>query len=125
MHVRFHGFCLTPGGVLLKDFAQHLGTQSASEFPFLGSSRLLYSSLVGDEFVGLLLTARDQKKFCELNSGESFKIKVRQLRGSNRLVDFNFFVMSLATGKGIYQVYRGSCGLPTFGKLMKHCYREL
>ena len=124
MNVRFHGFRLKEGNVSLSDFVDSVIAQHGVEFPYYGDHRLVYmDSSDADYYIGLVLTAKDQRKFCELDSSGDYKITVRRLKDDHRLVDFNFFLICKATGAGLYQCYRGSCGLISFGHLLNHLYR--
>lgn len=61
-------------------------------------------------YLGLAITVKDQKKFCELTqNGKNFTIKVTDLE--NKMMDFNFFVLNKTTGTGLYQHYHQSCSL--------------
>lgn len=124
MNVRFHGFRLKEGSIPISDFVDSVIRQHEIEFPYFGDSRLVYMDKGDpDYYVGLILTAKGQRKFCELDSTtQNKKITVRKLKDKHRLVEFNYFLIRKATGAGVYQTYRGSCGLMAFGSLLNHLY---
>ena len=45
---------------------------------------------------GLIITIKDQKKFCELKSddNENFKIQVKDIDELSKIMDFNFFIVN-------------------------------
>lgn len=117
---------MLPGGVPLADFYAHLTTLNGVEFPFAGEQRILYCVRSNNELTGMLLTARDQSRFCELAStDDAFTLNVRKLQGDNRLAEFNFFVINETKGRGLYQLYRGACGMSSFGKNLKNIYAHV
>lgn len=73
-------------------------------------------------YIGLVVTVKDQKRFCRLEDSKGqIKITVENLTGSEKLMEFNFFVISKKNGIGLYQHYHQSCGLTVFGGyLMSH-----
>ncbi len=76
-------------------------------------------------YVGMLLTVKEQKMFCELtNSSGSLVVKVNELDGNSNLMDFNFFVINKNTGMGMYQYYHQSCSLNSFGYFNKQRFFE-
>ncbi|RWA26134.1 hypothetical protein DJ028_18780 [Pseudomonas veronii] len=76
--------------------------------------------------LGLVVTVKDQRKFLELvTDASNFKIRVNNLRGLNKLMEFNFFVINKLNGLGVYQYYRGSCSPQTFGSYLTTRYRSL
>ena len=124
MHVRFLGFELGVGDVAVADFFKFLNGLHEKEFEHSGEKRLLYIASNQHYHIGLLLTIRDQRKFCELTSGQHFKISIRELKDKNRLADFNFFAVNKITHKGLYQHYRGACGLTAFGNMLRRQYHQ-
>lgn len=79
-----------------------------------------------DFFIGLVVTIKDQKKFLEFASDAgSFKIKIGDVKGDNKLMEFNFFLVNKKNGLGIYQYYHNSCSPETFGSYLRSRYRDL
>lgn len=76
---------------------------------------------------GLIITIKDQKKFCELKSddNENFKIQVKDIDELSKIMDFNFFIVNKNTGIGIYQYYHQSFSLNSFGYFLKSIYRNM
>lgn len=76
-------------------------------------------------YVGMLLTVKDQKTFCELtNTSGNFVVKVNELDSNSNLMDFNFFVINKITGLGMYQYYHQSCSLNSFGYFNRQRFSE-
>lgn len=76
--------------------------------------------------LGLVVTVKDQRRFLELVANSAnFKIRVNNLRGANKLMEFNFFVINKENGLGVYQYYHGSCSPQTFGSYLVTRYRAL
>ncbi len=125
MKVRFLGFKIDVGTIGLAEFLREQIQLSPKTFEHSSVSRLLYLREVGSEFVGLLLTIHDQKRFLELSTGKQFAISVRELNGTNRLVEFNYFIINTKTRKGLYQHYSGACGLTAFGNMLKKRYIQM
>ncbi len=126
MKVRLYGFSVKQGSLPLSEFFTTVLKQfEGKKTKYRGEQRILYTAEKGDCFVGLLLTVRDQKRYCELEEGSSgFKIKVRELEGTNRLVEFNFFAVHKKSGNGLFQHYRGSFGLMPFCFYLKSKHAE-
>lgn len=78
-------------------------------------------------YQGLIITIKDQKKFCELKSddNENFKIQVKDIDELSKIMDFNFFIVNKNTGIGIYQYYHQSFSLNSFGYFLKSIYRNM
>lgn len=126
MRVRLHGFDLSLGAIDLDDFLLHLKSLKGNEHKFRGDYRLLYTGEHGHYHLGLLLSAKEQRRFCELTGSQgNFKVTVRELRKHNRFVDFNFFIVHKKTARGMFQHYRGSCGLSSFGFLLRKHYNDI
>jgi hypothetical protein len=70
-------------------------------------------------YLGLVVTVKDQKRFCRLeNNKGQIKITVENLTGDDKLMEFNFFVINKKNGIGLYQHYHQSCGLNVFGSYL-------
>ena len=75
---------------------------------------------------GLVVTVKDQKRFCRLEgSGGQIKIAVENLKGDDKLMEFNFFVLNKKNGIGLYQHYHNSCGLNIFGAYLSSEFTNL
>jgi len=111
------------GAVTIDQFAAFIRTLIGSEIKFKGFKRLIYLKERDKYYVGLLLTIRDHKKYCELvDKGEGFEVVVNESEENARPMDFNFFVVNKATWRGLYLWYRGSCSLRQFGNFCKVQY---
>lgn len=71
--------------------------------------------------VGVIITVKDQKSFCTLDIGGAggAVIKVNNLDEHNQIMDFNFFVLNLENGIGVYQHYHQSAPLSSLERLLK------
>jgi len=79
-----------------------------------------------DYYLGLVVTVKDQKRFCRLENNEGqIMITVENLTGDDKLMDFNFFVINRKNGLGLYQYYHQSCGLNVFGSYLTTHYKFL
>jgi len=77
-------------------------------------------------YSGLVVTVKDQKRFCRLEgSGGQIKIAVENLKGNDKLMEFNFFVINKKNGIGLYQHYHNSCGLNIFGTYLSSEFTSL
>lgn len=120
MQVRLLGFRLftQAANLDLQSYVKFV-KQKHGEARELGAhNRLLFidSTHSPKYYVGLLVTVKDQKTFCELveKSGR-LTVKVSELDDDSKLMDFNFFVVNKENGLGLYQHYHQSCSLNTFG----------
>ena len=128
MKVRFLGFSLNPGGGLsLQDFfVKHMVLLNGNEFDFNRYKRLCYIHNDKNIVIGLLLTIKNHKRFCELrDEGGALKIKVNTVGSDSDLMDFNFFVINTLNGLGLYQHYHNSCSINQFGRLLRRKFREI
>lgn len=104
--------------VTLDDLAHQLQSLRNKEFEFGGYQRLIYTSSHDDYITGLLLTAKDHKRFCELRrKGTTLKINVREAEQGSSLIDFNFFLIDKKHARGLYQHYHNSCNARVFTRL--------
>lgn len=90
--------------------------------------RRIYVNTSADEdfFLGIIVTIKDQRRFLQLTSGGgALKVKVSDLKGENKLLEFNFFAINKANGLGLYQYYHGSCSPLTFGSYLRTEFRVL
>lgn len=130
MQVRFLGFslstdCATLG---LDDYVNNIITKHGTAHELGGHKRFLFFNTTHTDnyYVGLVVTVKDQKTFCELvnNSGKLI-VKVNELDGNSNLMDFNFFVIHKTTGFGMYQYYHQSFALNSFGYLNSQRFSEI
>ncbi|MCC4261078.1 hypothetical protein LL270_10470 [Pseudomonas aestusnigri] len=76
--------------------------------------------------VGVIITIKDQSKFCKLQSeGGKKKIVVNNLKASEKIMEFNFFVLNMENGVGVYQHYHQSAALSALSYRMKCIGDEL
>jgi len=127
MLVRFLGFAtqlkdITKDSPLSMDaFISRLMTNSDKETMIGEHGRFLYvkKDHHKEYYVGLLITVKDQKKFCELaRNGGKLAIKVKDVSEESKIMDFNFFVIHKKTGFGMYQHYHQSCSANSFGHIL-------
>jgi hypothetical protein len=113
------------GAVTIDQFGDFIATLIGSTIKFKHFDRLTYLKERDKYYVGLLITARDHKKTCELlTSGEAFEVVVNEADANARPMDFNFFVVNKKTWCGLYLWYRGSCSLRLFGDFCKTQYND-
>jgi hypothetical protein len=127
MQARLFGFVWQLGdGISLEEFMAHLRAKHKVEVKFGSYDRLLYLGDRDNYLVGVFLTIKDQRKFCEIsnNSGE-YRVAVTSLADGKNLVDFNFFAINKTTGHGVYQHYHNSCSLNQFCFFCKREYDDL
>lgn len=128
MKVRFLGFSFSTGdGITLESFLKTMSCQECYEFEHGGYKRLLMvRDIKGkDYFAGLLVTIKDNKKFCELKEeGGELKVFVTTIDDDSHLMEFNFFLVNKLTGFGIYQHYHNSCSLNGFGHICRKAYNS-
>lgn len=119
MNVKFQGFELDiqGTGILWEDYLAHLATKSGSEIRHGSFGRILcLDTAVDNKYaLGLFVTIKDQKRFCEIReqSGQ-FQLVTRDLDDDARMADFNFFLLNKTSHRGIYQYYHQSCSLQQF-----------
>lgn len=130
MKVRLYGFEIEATGhsvsvdSLLSQFENNSGVPDTSK----SIERRIYvnGKSNSDYYVGLVVTVKDQKKFCKLeNDHGHIKITVENLRGNNKLMEFNFFAINKSNGIGIYQHYYQSCGVNVFGSYLNKAHNEI
>ena len=134
MLVRLIGFTFTVEGngvLTFSDFASTLAASRPNVSADNPDRRLLFinDSHDANYYVGLVVTIKDHRTFCELVASEnSLLVKVNQLDRNSSLMDFNFFVVNKTTGSGLYQHYHQSCSVTGFGVLAANRfaqYREI
>lgn len=128
--VKSYGFVVSPGNdkISLGDLISNLEAFSGQPDSSQGQLRRIFldSKAHPGFVVGLVVTVKDQKAFCELvQSQANFVVTVKNLTGANKLMEFNFFVINQLNGHGLYQHYFQSCSPGTFGNYLKSRYRRL
>jgi len=102
----------------VKDLFAHITSNHGTEIKHKGHNRLVYVGETPGYYTGLVLTAKDHVRFCELNrKGKGLQINVREATAGSSLIDFNFFVLNKQTSRGLYQYYKNSCWVTAFGTL--------
>jgi hypothetical protein len=129
MQVRFLGFNFSTDCTMLnlKDYVNHMIDNHGTAHRFGEHDRSLYfdSNYSEKYHLGLMVTVKDQKKFCELiNNSGHLVVKVNALDDNSNLMDFNFFVINKITGFGMYQYYHQSCSLNAFGYFNNRRFSE-
>jgi len=85
---------------------------SSRVFSYGDFSRQVLLSEGKDYYYGMVLTYRNQKKSCKSTIKEGkFKLKVEDLKSSEKLVSFNFFCLKKSNLKGIYLYHYSSCSI--------------
>ncbi|MGE8451384.1 MAG: hypothetical protein ACN6OP_12335 [Pseudomonadales bacterium] len=130
MLVKSYGFVVSAGNtkVSFDDLVASLVSTSGNEDDSMGQLRRIFvdSTAVPGFVVGLVVTVKDQKSFCELVQDKgNFVVSVTNLVGANKLMEFNFFVVNKSNGHGLYQHYFQSCSPGTFGNYLRSRYRRL
>lgn len=78
-----------------------------------------------DYFVGLVVTVKDHRAYCELVSEEGgMRLRVNDVAEGSHLMDFNFFVFHKTTHHGLYQHYHQSCSPGAFARLCGERFRD-
>jgi hypothetical protein len=130
MKVRNYGFEIetTNSTVGVDDLLSQLEKSSGYADTSTGIERRIYldSKAHADYYIGLVVTVKDQKMFCKLeNDHGHIKITVENLKGKDKLMEFNFFAINKKNGIGIYQHYYQSCGLNVFGKYLRQRHNSI
>lgn len=111
--------------ISMVSFMEHLIDDQDTATSIGAHGRLLYIDKNTDAnyFLGLAITVKDQKRYCELlQNGKKFTIKVTDLE--NKMMDFNFFVLNKKSGIGLYQHYHHSCGLNSFFHIINSKFNQ-
>lgn len=120
MQVRLLGFSffVDAPNLSLDSFVKYIQSKHGDKHELGAHNRLLFLNSDHNKqyHVGLLVTVKDQKTFCELvDNGGKLMVKVNELDDDSSLMDFNFFVINKSNGLGLYQYYHQSCSLNSFG----------
>jgi hypothetical protein len=127
VQARLLGFILEFGkGVTFTEFMGYLHSLCDQQIKYGEYQRLIYIGEKDNYYLGLFLTVKDQRKFCEIKEQDGeFKITVRSLQERSNLTDFNFFIINKSTARGMYQHYHQSCSLNQFGIFLNRQYEDL
>lgn len=130
MKVRLYGFEVESTGtsVTLDELFDNLQVRSGRPDTSRGIERRIYLDNKSNKnyHLGLVVTVKDQKRFCRLESNKgNTKITVENLKGKDKLMEFNFFVVNKKNGLGIYQHYFQSCGVNVFGGYLSSRHKEM
>ena len=132
MKVRFFGFNFeaVSKNLTLDLWSSYLHHNPPSISSVVRGQRLiLINDVVNQNYrIGLVVTVKDQRRFCQLVSNSAgLIVRVNDLGGDSGLMDFNFFVIHKQTGTGLYQHYHQSCSVGSFGELARksfHSFKE-
>lgn len=129
MQVRFLGFSLSTdsNNISIDEYINYMINQHGNSNKLVEHDRYFFVNSIHSEkyYVGMFLTVKEQKTFCELTNTEgNLVVKVNELDSNSNLMDFNFFVINKATGLGMYQYYHQSCSLNSFGHFNRQRFSE-
>lgn len=128
MQVRLHGFALegTSKTVSLRELFVRLKAESGPLAVWRKIERKLLVQIVGGYAIGLFVTVKDQRVFTEMieEDGE-LRLEARQVEEGKSFAEFNYFVVNLDTGRGIYQHYHSSCKFTQFGGFLADRYAKI
>jgi len=129
MDVKYFGFNLfnETNLIPLESYFKFIEQQNYISTTNSGNELRVYVDTISDEkfYKGLIVTVKDQKRFCKFSDKHSsMKIEVENLKGNDKLLEFNFFVIDKMTGLGIYQHYHQSCALNVFGRQIKMLFNQ-
>lgn len=112
----------------LKEVFESLTINKVIDYEHNGLKRYVFSEKLenSDIYCGLIITAKNHKKFVELMKGNGpIKINTRSASANSELAEFNFFYINSKTQRGVYQHYHNSASLNTFGAILKNRQLEL
>jgi len=94
------------------------------QFYFLGRNRILHLDTETDNIfhLGVLVTIKDQKSFCELKAASpssALDYVLVNTKIETKASDFNFFIVNKKTRRGLYQYYHNSTALTHFCDAMR------
>ena len=102
MLVRLLGFALDcPNSLTLKELFEDLDRRSGliEQLDEVGRFLFVDSSSNDQYFLGLIVSVKNQRKFCELQEqGGDFRVIVNNLKTNSHQMEFNFFVVNRRTG---------------------------
>ncbi|KLF85693.1 hypothetical protein YA43_05205 [Enterobacter hormaechei subsp. steigerwaltii] len=114
MRIKGNGFSINTNNpnINLLEVIRNFMTSNTQVVHRTDYSRRVMINEEQEYFTGLVLTFKNQRKNClsKIENGK-FSIKVEDLQGEDKLVNFNFFCINKSSLKGLYLYYRGSCSL--------------
>lgn len=127
MQVKFVGFAFdgVDGLRHFDEFVAQLSIAPSEPVADGEVSRMVFmnGSHSADYYIGLVVTVRDQKAFCQLrNDGGQLVVRVSELDENSQHMDFSFFVIHKQSMMGMYQTYHGSCSPSSFFSIMRSRY---
>lgn len=129
MLVRFLGFSLKQkGAITLESLFSSLGSTTFEPEKNKEGGRFVFTDTESNEkyFLGLIVTVKSQRTFCELKSlPAGFKVVVNGIDEKSSLMEFNFFVVNKNSGLGIYQHYHQSCSTNNALYILKSHHNSL
>lgn len=131
MDVKYLGFSLTTegnGDMSLEELCNFIQQDGHLKFENESSVRELYIDATCDDvwYRGLVVTIKNQKRYCKMmQTAEGPSISVENLKGRDRLLDFNFFIIKKSNGIGLYQHYHQSCAMNLLGGFLKKAFKNL
>ncbi len=130
MDARFLGFSISLEAEKLSfdAFMQTMSEELHHTVPALENSvRNVYFDCQQSEdfYFGMVVTIKNQKKFCKGKALDGdFTFDVIDLDKAEKILDFNYFIISKETGFGLYQHYHQSCAARQFGKILKDLFNS-
>lgn len=130
MKVRLYGFEVEAmsNSVSINNLFESLENTNGDPDKTQNIERRIYidSKSNSNYYLGLVVTVKDQKRFCKLEDDRgNVKITVENLKGEDKLMEFNFFVLNKKNGIGIFQHYFQSCSINVFGGYLRMRYKIL
>lgn len=129
MDVKYYGFRVEVDGIgiSVSDLFAFFENEGCVIDDDMSNSRHFYfdTKTSSEYYKGLIVTVKDQKRFCRLTSESgSYQIAVENLKGKDKLLDFNFFIINKSNGLGLYQHYHQSCALNVFGTYLRKHFQQ-
>lgn len=128
MKIYVYGFEWRLGNrITLEEFQTYLHGLNGREYrQGADKEHILAVTRHQDWWTGLMLTTRSAKSFCQMRRDQqAFTVTKAQLEDHTNMVDFNFFVISPETGRGLYQHYYQSATLDRFCGFCGSRFNEL
>jgi hypothetical protein len=126
MKVRILGFSIDPTDKPslddLMSYIEATPIDTNKENENRGGRLVFVNSNAHDDYhVGLVITAKDAKTYCQLKKDATgaMKLVVSDLDPDASLMEFNFFVIKKDNGIGLYQHYHQSCSMNGMMKLLQ------
>lgn len=107
--------------MLMRELSSKLNHEFHGD-PSTENNRMVYFNSDHDEdyYLGMIVTVRDQKKFCKGKVlGGDFTFDVVNLKQADKMLEFNYFIINKSSGLGLYQHYHQSCTPRILGQMLK------